>query len=114
MALHTCVPTASLPTTGSSSTMAFRMVRYRLQTLMRVVREAVATGAGSAASVESSFAGGVTRGRIVDKDSGSRRVKNSVEACLYVLEMLEGECRDAAGSKGFEKLSEPAGLRVAV
>jgi hypothetical protein len=68
------------------------MVRYRLQTLIRVVREALATGAGS----EASFSGldGVMSGRMVDRASGSRRVRKSVDDWRYVLDMCEEEfCR---------------------
>ena len=63
---------------------AFKMVRYRLQTLTLVVRDARAIGAGSAAaelfSASSEGGGGVIRGRTVDKASGSRRVKKRVDA----------------------------------
>jgi len=54
--------------------------------------------------------------------SGRRRVKNSVEDCLYVLEVLECEWRDEAEesddideeSIGLEKVSVAVGLKVAV
>ena len=53
-------------------------------------RDALATGAGSnAAAPEATSPGvadsegdGVINGRTVDRASGSRRVRNSVEACL--------------------------------
>ena len=32
-------------------------------------------------------------GRIVDRDSGNRRVKNSCEDCRYILEICEEACR---------------------
>lgn len=67
------------------------MVRYRLQTLILVVREAFATGAGSAEAPESSSDGGVMRGRMVDRASGSRRVRKSVDAWRYVLDMCDEE-----------------------
>jgi hypothetical protein len=37
--------------------------------------------------------GGVMTGRIVESDSGSRRVRKSVDACLYILEICEEACR---------------------
>jgi hypothetical protein len=51
---------------------------------MRVVRLARAMGAGSGAAFGfvSSAAGGVMTGRMVERDSGRRRVRKSVEACL--------------------------------
>jgi len=64
--------------------MALRMVRYKLHTLMRVVREALAIGAWSTMLVlpfESVTVGAVMTGRMVDNDSGSRRVRKSVEDC---------------------------------
>ncbi len=48
---------------------------------MRVVREAVATGAGSMAPSRPSDAAGETSGSSVESASGSRRVRKSVEAC---------------------------------
>ena len=44
---------------------------------MRVVREALEMGAGSGSAFVSSEAEGVITGRIVDKDSGNRRVRNN-------------------------------------
>lgn len=64
--------------------MAFRTVRYKLQTLIRVVREALATGARSTMEVfpfASVTVGAVMTGSIVDNDSGRRRVRNKVEDC---------------------------------
>lgn len=52
--------------------------------MIRVVREARATGAGSLDSFSE-----VISGRIVVRASGSRRVRNNVEACRYVLDMCE-------------------------
>lgn len=68
--------------------MALRIVRYKLHTLILVVREAEATGAGVPSSADD---GGVMSGRTVLNASGKRRVKNKVEACRYVLEMWD-EC----------------------
>lgn len=66
--------------------MEFKRVRYRLQTLTLVPREDLVTGAGSPSSAE---LGGVMIGRSVLRASGSRRVKNKVEAWRYVLETGE-------------------------
>ena len=61
-------------------------MRYKLQTLMRVVREAFDIGAadfaGSSGLAFSISEGedGVITGRMVESDSGRRRVKKSVEA----------------------------------
>jgi hypothetical protein len=62
------------------------MVRYKLQTFIRVVLEARATGAGSPSS---SCPDGVMSGSSVVSASGRRRVRKSVEAWRYVLEMCE-------------------------
>lgn len=64
--------------------MALRTVRYRLHSLTLVLREARAAGAGSPLSTGS---GGVMSGSRVDRASGRRRVRNSVEAWRYVLEI---------------------------
>jgi len=65
-------------------------VRYRLHTLILVVREDLATGAGSkVVPLGSSDGGGVMSGRTVDRASGSRRVRKSVEDWRYVLEILD-------------------------
>jgi hypothetical protein len=55
--------------------------------LILVPREDLATGAGSLSSAE---LGGIMIGRSVLRASGSRRVKNKVEACRYVLDTGEG------------------------
>jgi hypothetical protein len=61
--------------------------------LILVVREALATGAGSKLPSASSDGVGVIIGRTVDKASGSRRVRNNVEAWRYVFDMCEeDEC----------------------
>jgi hypothetical protein len=39
-----------------------------------------------------SAGGGVMTGRIVDSDSGNRRVRNNVDACLYIFEICEEAC----------------------
>lgn len=81
---HSCVPKAALPSSPSSSTIAFKIVRYKLQTLILVVREDLAIGAWSTTEVlpfESVVVGAVITGRIVDNDSGNRRVRNKVEDC---------------------------------
>lgn len=69
------------------------MVRYKLQTFIRVVRDAFETGAGSVSALVSSEAGGVITGRIVERDSGNRRVRNNCEDCRYILEIWEEACR---------------------
>ncbi len=123
MPLHSWLPKASFPSFGSSSTIAFKIVRYRLQTFTLVVREALDTGAGSTTPWADSGLGGVMSGRRVDKASGSRRVRNSVDACRYVLEVFDEECRAEVEeesdemddeSRWFEKRSEAAWLRVAL
>ena len=64
--------------------MAFKMVRYKLQTLLLVDLEARATGAGSvlpsAAGAPSAEDGGVMSGNTVERASGRRRVRKSWEA----------------------------------
>jgi hypothetical protein len=50
--------------------MAFSTVRYRLQTLILDDLDARTTGGG-----------GVTSGKTVERASGRRRVRNSVDAC---------------------------------
>jgi hypothetical protein len=62
--------------------------------LIRVVRLAFAIGAGSWVALESSVGCEVITGSMVDNDSGSRRVRNSVEDCLYILEIWEEACRE--------------------
>lgn len=72
------------------------MVRYKLQTLTRVFRAAFAIGALSpllSVTVSSSL-GGLITGRIVESDSGNRRVKKRVDACLYIFEICEEACRE--------------------
>jgi hypothetical protein len=91
--LQSWPPKACFPSSGSSSTTAFNMVRYKLQTFIRVVRDAFEIGEGSGSAFVSSEAGGVITGRIVDRDSGNRRVKNSCEDCRYILEIWEEACR---------------------
>lgn len=55
-----------------------------------VFRDAFATGVGSAnTSSLVPWPGGVTRGRTVERASGKRRVRNSVDACRYVLEIFD-------------------------
>jgi hypothetical protein len=83
--LHSLLPNACLPSSGSSSTIAFSIVRYKLHTLILVVRLApreMGAGSGSAFGFVSSRAGGVMTGRIVESDSGRRRVRKSVDDCL--------------------------------
>jgi len=87
-----------------------------------VVREALATGAGSVTPFGSPDGGGVINGRMVERASGSRRVRNRLEACRYVLETWEEECReeeeasdemeDESAWEG--KFSVAVGLSVAV
>lgn len=68
---------------------------YRVQTFILVLREALATGAGSVVPLGASGCwdgdGGVTviRGVIVERASGSLRVRNKVEDCRYVFETYE-------------------------
>jgi hypothetical protein len=90
-ALQSELPNACFPSSGSSSTTAFKIVRYKLQTFIRVVRDALAIGAGSFVS---SGLGGVMTGRIVERDSGSRRVRKSVEDWRYIFEICDEVCRD--------------------
>lgn len=85
--LHSELPNACFPSSGSSSTAAFKIVRYKLHTFIRVVRLALDMGAGSGSAFVSSDAGGVRTGRIVERDSGNRRVRKSVEDCRYILEI---------------------------
>lgn len=79
--------------------MALRMAMYRVQTFILVFREALATGAGSVAVVVPLAPlelpsgcwdgdGGVTviRGVIVERASGSLRVRKRVDDCRYVFE----------------------------
>lgn len=70
------------------------MVRYKLQTFIRVVFPALDIGAGSGLAFVSSRGAGVITGRIVERDSGKRRVRKRVEACLYILEIWEEACRE--------------------
>jgi hypothetical protein len=56
------------------------------------VRLALATGAGSDEGVSSGF-GGVMTGRMVERDSGSRRVRKRVDDCRYILEIWDEACR---------------------
>lgn len=91
-ARHSFVPKACFPSSESSSRIALRTVKYRLHTLIRVDREARATGAGSKASVVgSSGAGGVMSGSTVERASGRRRVRKSVEAWRYVFVMWDDD-----------------------
>lgn len=72
-----------MPSSDPSSTMAFSTVRYRLQTLILDDLDARTTGAGSGGSLVPSAGGGggVTSGKTVERASGRRRVRNSVDAC---------------------------------
>jgi len=68
------------------------MVKYKLHTLIRVFLGALAIGASSAGGPpltepSSPDLGGVMRGNRVVRASGKRRVRNSVDACWYVLVM---------------------------
>lgn len=59
------------------------------------MRDAFAIGAPSPLpSALSSAGGGVMTGRIVERDSGNRRVKKRVEACRYILEICDEACRE--------------------
>lgn len=60
---------------------------------MRVVLDAFAMGADSSDSSEDA----VMTGRIVDRDSGRRRVRNSVEDCRYILVIWDEPLRDDVG-----------------
>lgn len=68
------------------------MVRYNDQTFILVVRLALATGASSEG--KSSEFGGVITGWMVERDSGSRRVRKSVDDCRYILEIWDEVCRE--------------------
>jgi hypothetical protein len=63
--------------------------------LILVVRLAfeIGAGSGSAFGFVSSGIDGVMTGMIVERDSGNRRVRNSVDDCLYILEICEEACR---------------------
>jgi hypothetical protein len=61
--------------------------------LTRVVREDRATGAGSGSLPASSDGCGVINGCRVERASGRRRVRNSVEACRYVRDTWVLDCR---------------------
>jgi len=80
-ALHSALPNACFPSSGSNSAIALSIVRYRLQTFILVVRLAFEMGVGSKFALVSSAVGGVMTGRMVERDSGSRRVRKSVEDC---------------------------------
>ena len=69
-------------------------MRYRLQTFILVVRLAFEIGVGSRFALVSSGAAGVITGRIVERDSGSRRVRKRVDDCRYILEIWEEACRE--------------------
>lgn len=73
--------------------MALRMAMYNVQTLILVFRDALATGAGSAVPLLplACVVGGVIKGKMVERASGSRRVRNKVDDWRYVLEMEEPE-----------------------
>lgn len=70
-----------------------RSVRYKLHTLILVLLLAFTIGAGSRAplseEISSEGAEVVISGFNVKYDSDKRRVKKSVEACLYVLDIWE-------------------------
>jgi len=103
--------------------MAFSIVRYKVQTLILVDREARTTGAGSVNPFASDpSVDGVIKGKTVDNASGNRRVRNSCDACRYVLEICDGATRELVDETrdGIEvertcdpKASEAVGLRVA-
>ena len=89
--------------------MAFKMVKYRLQTLILVDLLALAMGAGSSsvfARAVSPRPGGVTSGSRVESASGKRRVRNSCEDWRYVLDMCEDDWRDAAVEDASEDIDE--------
>lgn len=92
--------------------MAFRMAMYNVQTLILVFREALATGAGSEVPLVPSECvdGGVINGKIVDRASGSRRVRNSVDDWRYVLEMEEAEAGRAEVDEAREAMEEEIAL----
>ena len=104
--------------------MAFKIVRYKLQTFILVDLEARTTGAGSVNPFTSEVSvDGVINGKTVDNASGSRRVKNNCDAWRYALEILLVDGRedvdDANDDIEFErtcdpKLSDAVGLNVAV
>jgi hypothetical protein len=62
-----------------------------------VVLDALAIGTGSLLETlpfRSCSVGGVITGKIVERDSGRRRVRKSVDACRYILEMCEEPWRE--------------------
>ncbi|EHK97120.1 hypothetical protein M7I_7130 [Glarea lozoyensis 74030] len=105
-ALQSELPNACFPSSGSSSTIAFKIVRYKLQTFILVVRLALDTGAGPFSALVSSDSGGVMTGSIVDSDSGSLRVKNSVEDWRYIFDIWDDECREEADDADREEIDE--------
>lgn len=98
------------------------MVKYKLHTLILVTREALTTGAGSVKPLASlPSVDGVIKGNRVDRDSGNRRVRNSCDACLYVLDICDGATRGLVDETREEmevdnicepKASEPDWLKV--
>ena len=115
--LYSEPPNAAFPSSESSSKTAFNIVRYKLHTFILVVRLAVAIGALSSllsVTVSSSLAAGVMTGRIVERDSGRRRVRKSVEACLYILEICEEVCRELDDSEDMEELRSCEEERVSL
>lgn len=66
--------------------MASRMAIYKVQILVLVFREDLATGAGSVMPSAECVGGGVISGRMVERASGSLRVRNNEDDCRYVLE----------------------------
>ena len=93
MLLHCFVPNASFPSSGPSSIIAFRSVRYKLQTFILELRLASAIGAARSScscpslspcgiSSSSDGFGGVRIGSRVESASANRRVRKKSEACL--------------------------------
>lgn len=96
-----------MPSSGSSSNIAFKIVRYKLQTFILVLRDAVAIGAKPPDGPFSSAAGRVMTGKSVDNDSGSLRVRKRVEACRYIFVICEAACREEVELER-EEIDEPS------
>lgn len=80
-------------------------MRYKLHTFILVVLLAFAIGAGSGVALVSSLACVAITGKIVDRDSGSRRVRKSVEDWRYILDICDEARDDCELSEEIEDVS---------
>ena len=62
----------------------------------------------------SSSPGGLITGRIVERDSGSRRVKKRDEDCRYILDIWEEACREEEESSCEDRVSRVEERVVAI